>query len=301
MPLYADPTDIALIQGIRDRGSIAAAARSMPLSPAAAARRLTRLENHIGGPLVNRGSRTTTLTPLGKRYARWGAEVRALWDSLPDHPDDPGTDTVYVAVLGAALGPNGGAILEEVRHRYPSVRLVEMPVTARTIGDPIAGGADIVFGQLLGDEERELGWETRVTGEWDRAVVVPAWSDYADADRLAPTEVDGPWLYSPAGDRRHAKWMDDTPVAEAPRDIVVDTPWRVAGAVEISGRPGLHTMMAAPYMRTPGTAWVPLQGQGRGVKIGVGIRAGDTRAVVRSAFDLAGMCHGAANLDDLDA
>lgn len=294
-----DTTNIALVQAVGREGSIAAAARSVHLSPAAAARRLTTLENHIGGPLVNRGSRTTTLTPLGERYARWGAEARALWDSLPDYPDDPGTDTIYIAVLGAALGPHGGAILEEVRHRYPSVRLVEMPVTARTIGDPIAGGADVVFGQLLGDEERELGWRTQVTAEWDRAVVVPAWSDYADAERLAPTEVDGPWLYAPAGDRRHVQWMDDTPVAEAPRDIVVDTPWRVAGAVEVSGRPGLHTMMAAPTMRTPGTAWVPLQG--RRVQIGVGIRAGDPRPVVRTVFELAGLCHGAATLDDLDA
>ncbi|MEU0242309.1 LysR family transcriptional regulator [Nocardiopsis sp. NPDC006198] len=294
-----DAINLDLVLAIREQGSIAAAARRLHLSPAAAARRITALENEIGGPLVTRGSRTTTLTPLGERYARWGTEARALWDSLPDHPDDPGTDTVYVAVLGAALGPHGGAILEEVRHRYPSVRLVEMPVTARTIGDPIAGGADIVFGQLLGDEERELGWQTRVTGEWDRAVVVPAWSDYADADRLAPTEVRGPWLYSPAGDRRHEEWMSDTPVAEAPRDIVVDTPWRVAGAVEVSGRPGLHTMMAAPSMRTPGTAWIPLQG--RRVKIGVGIRAGEQRPVVLTAFYLAGLCLGAANLDELDA
>ncbi|MGX1841375.1 LysR family transcriptional regulator, partial [Streptomyces diastaticus] len=206
-------TNIALIAAIRDRGSIAAAARAVHMSPAAAARRITAMESEIGGPLVNRSARSTDLTALGRRYLTWGADARSRFESLPDYGDDNATRTVYVAVLGMALGPVGPAIMDEWRARFPTTTLVEMPVTSHSIGDPLAQGADIVFGQLLGDEAQALGWQTHVTARSERAVVVPAFSDYADAPGLTPPELeDEHWLYALAGDARHARWMSDLPV-----------------------------------------------------------------------------------------
>nr|WP_281256391.1 LysR substrate-binding domain-containing protein [Nocardiopsis flavescens] len=252
----------------------------------------------MGGPLVTRSGTDTRLTPLGQRYLAWGSDAQRKFDSIATADDDDDVTPIYVAVLGAALGTTGPAILAEWRARFPGRRLVPMPVTAQSIADPLAQGADVVFGQLLGDEPAALGWQTHVTTSAPRALVMPREWDQADADMLTPPEVaDLPLIYATAGDARHAQWMNDLPVHEGPRDTAVTTPDAVARAVEITGRASLHTMAAAPTMATPDTAWVPLAG--RPLDIGVAIHP-DAPPAVRALFDLARLCHTLDDLDSLD-
>lgn len=51
-----------------ENGSIAAAARTKGMSPAAVSQSLSRLESHLGVRLISRTTRSMTLTENGKRY-----------------------------------------------------------------------------------------------------------------------------------------------------------------------------------------------------------------------------------------
>ncbi|MGH8089592.1 MAG: LysR family transcriptional regulator, partial [Stenotrophomonas sp.] len=70
-----------ILQSIRsfirtaDAGSLAAAARTLGISPAAVGQNIARLETHLGVRLFNRTTRTLALTEHGARYL---AEVRHI-------------------------------------------------------------------------------------------------------------------------------------------------------------------------------------------------------------------------------
>lgn len=70
-----------ILQSIRsfirtaDAGSLAAAARTLGISPAAVGQNIARLETHLGVRLFNRTTRTLALTERGARYL---AEVRHI-------------------------------------------------------------------------------------------------------------------------------------------------------------------------------------------------------------------------------
>ncbi len=70
-----------ILQSIRsfirtaDTGSLAAAARTLGISPAAVGQNIARLETHLGVRLFNRTTRTLALTERGALYL---AEVRHI-------------------------------------------------------------------------------------------------------------------------------------------------------------------------------------------------------------------------------
>lgn len=69
------PAHLVLIHYIGQRQSLAGAARALGLSPAAVTQQLARLEQVVGAPVVERGSRGAHLTDLGAMLAAEGAEV----------------------------------------------------------------------------------------------------------------------------------------------------------------------------------------------------------------------------------
>ena len=89
-----DP-DYALFVRVVANGSIAAAARSLGLSPASASRRLQRLEARLGARLVQRTTRRLALTPAGERFH---ADVVAILAAV---------EAAEARLAGAAAVPAG--------------------------------------------------------------------------------------------------------------------------------------------------------------------------------------------------
>ncbi|MES0863723.1 LysR family transcriptional regulator [Ruegeria sp. SCPT10] len=61
-------SSIAAFVQVAEHGAFNEAARAMDLSPSAASKAVTRLEDHLGVKLLNRTTRSVSLTPEGERY-----------------------------------------------------------------------------------------------------------------------------------------------------------------------------------------------------------------------------------------
>ncbi|MDC6128083.1 LysR family transcriptional regulator, partial [Burkholderia gladioli] len=86
-------SDFAFFVQLAKLGSLSGAARSMGLTPPAATKRLGILEARLGARLVNRTTRSISLTPEGETYARYAArileQVREMEDAIAGTPADP--------------------------------------------------------------------------------------------------------------------------------------------------------------------------------------------------------------------
>src|SRR5919106_4574436 len=89
-----DVRRLRVLREVALRGSIAGAAESLRFTPSAVSQQLAKLEREAGVPLVERGSRSVSLTPAGwrlvdhaeailDRLARAELEVRALAGEPP--------------------------------------------------------------------------------------------------------------------------------------------------------------------------------------------------------------------------
>ncbi|MEX3629835.1 MAG: LysR family transcriptional regulator [Burkholderia sp.] len=132
-------------------GSLSGAARSMGLTPPAATRRLGILEARLGARLVNRTTRSLSLTPEGETYARYAArileQVREMEDAIAGTPADPHGRLRVNATLGfgrTTIAP----LVSEFAKRYPHVD-VQFVVTDKPV-DLVEGGFDMAirFGEL---------------------------------------------------------------------------------------------------------------------------------------------------------
>jgi LysR family transcriptional activator of dmlA len=132
-------------------GSLAAAARSLDLTPPAATKRLAQLEARLGVRLVNRTTRRISLTNEGETYlahaTRILASIREMEDAVAGSRAAPKGLLRVNATLGfgrTAIAP----IVSEFARRYPQVE-VQMEVTDRPV-DLVEHGFDLAirFGAL---------------------------------------------------------------------------------------------------------------------------------------------------------
>jgi DNA-binding transcriptional LysR family regulator len=138
-----DP-DYVLFARLVTAGSIAAAARSLRLSPAMASRRLARLEARLGARLVQRTTRRLALTPAGEQFH---ADVVAILAAV---------DAAEARLTGEAAAPAGllrvsaptsfGRLhvaphLHHFLSAYPEVRL-SFDLSDAFV-DLVAGGVDV--------------------------------------------------------------------------------------------------------------------------------------------------------------
>src|SRR5689334_14679376 len=75
MSKLPDFEGLALLAKIAEERSFAGAARAMNLSVATVSRAISRLEERLGGRLINRTSRKLALTDFGQRLAERAARV----------------------------------------------------------------------------------------------------------------------------------------------------------------------------------------------------------------------------------
>ncbi|WP_321840181.1 LysR family transcriptional regulator [Paraburkholderia bannensis] len=131
--------------------SLSGAARSMGITPPAATKRLGVLEERFGTRLVNRTTRSVSLTPEGETFARYAAQileqVREMEEAIAGSPSDPHGRLRINATLG--FGRNTIApLVSEFARRYPHVD-IQFVVTDRPV-DLVEGAFDMAirFGEL---------------------------------------------------------------------------------------------------------------------------------------------------------
>lgn len=132
-------------------GSLAAAARALDLTPPAATKRLATLESRLGVRLLNRTTRSISLTSEGETYLRHATRILAEITEMEDEvAQGRGTPRGLLRV-NATLGFGRTTIaplVSSFAQRYPEIE-VQVEVTDRPV-DLVESGFDLAirFGAL---------------------------------------------------------------------------------------------------------------------------------------------------------
>jgi LysR family transcriptional activator of dmlA len=132
-------------------GSLAAAARAIDLTPPAATKRLAALEGRLGVRLLNRSTRSVSLTSEGETYLRHATRILAEITEMEDEVAQGRATPRGLLRVNATLGFGRTTIAPLVSNfaaRYPEVE-VQMEVTDRPV-DLVESGFDLAirFGAL---------------------------------------------------------------------------------------------------------------------------------------------------------
>ena len=132
-------------------GNLSAAARAMDLTPPAATKRLSQLEQHLGVRLVNRTTRTSSLTPEGETYLHYATRILAELREMEDAVSSTRSVPRGLLRVNASLGFGRTVIaplVSSFAQRFPQVE-VQLDVTDRPV-DLVALGVDLAirFGEL---------------------------------------------------------------------------------------------------------------------------------------------------------
>jgi len=144
-------SDMQFFVLVARHGSLTAAARAIDVTPPAATRRLAALESRLGVRLVNRTTRSISLTSEGETYlehaTRILADIREMEDVVSQGRATPRGLLRVNATLGfgrTTIAP----LVSSFAKRYPEVEL-QMEVTDRPV-DLVESGFDLAirFGAL---------------------------------------------------------------------------------------------------------------------------------------------------------
>ena len=73
--MVSAPNEMSIFERVVERGSFAAAAEDVGLSPSAVSKLITRLEQRLGVRLINRTTRRLALTAEGEVYLERAREI----------------------------------------------------------------------------------------------------------------------------------------------------------------------------------------------------------------------------------
>lgn len=141
-----DLNDMVYFAEVAERGGFAAAGRALGIPKSRLSRRVADLEAQLGVQLLQRSTRSLSLTPAGELYLRHCLAMRdaaqAAAEAVAQVQTEPrGTVRIScpVTLAQSSLGP----LLPRFMQRYPAVR-VEMIVLNRPV-DPVEEGVDIAL------------------------------------------------------------------------------------------------------------------------------------------------------------
>lgn len=141
-----DLNDMVLFTEVVQRSGFSAAARHLGMPPSRVSRRLSRLEAEVGVRLLQRTTRSLSLTPAGEVFLR---HCQAMRDEA---------EAAYAAVAQVQQEPRGllriscpvtlahtvlSTVFAQFLIRYPQVEL-EVEVSNRVV-DPVADGIDVAL------------------------------------------------------------------------------------------------------------------------------------------------------------
>ncbi len=143
-------SDLEFIVMLARHGNLSAAARALDVTPPAATKRLAQLERRLGVRLVNRTTRSLSLTSEGETYLQHASrilgDIREMEDIVSSSREPRGLLRIN-ATLGfgrTTIAP----LVSDFAKRYPQVE-VQMEVTDRPV-DLVESGYDLAirFGAL---------------------------------------------------------------------------------------------------------------------------------------------------------
>lgn len=150
--MKSEPTsDMQFFVLVARHGSLAAAARAIDLTPPAATKRLAALESRLGARLLNRTTRSVSLTSEGETYLRHATRILEEIKEMEDVVSQGRATPRGLLRVNATLGFGRTSIAPLVSAfavRYPEVE-IQMEVTDRPI-DLVESGFDLAirFGAL---------------------------------------------------------------------------------------------------------------------------------------------------------
>ncbi|MGH8819283.1 MAG: LysR family transcriptional regulator, partial [Achromobacter pestifer] len=132
-------------------GSLSAAARELDLTPPAATKRLALMERRLGVRLVNRTTRSISLTNEGETYLSHAVKILADLRDMEDAVSSNGVMPRGLLRVNATLGFGRTVIaplVSDFAKQYPAVD-VRLEVTDRPV-DLVESGFDLAirFGEL---------------------------------------------------------------------------------------------------------------------------------------------------------
>ncbi|CAG2155664.1 HTH-type transcriptional regulator DmlR [Cupriavidus yeoncheonensis] len=132
-------------------GSLSAAARELDLTPPAATKRLALMESRLGVRLVNRTTRSISLTNEGETYLAYATRILADLREMESVVSSSGAEPRGLLRVNATLGFGRTTIaplVSEFARRYAHVE-VQLEVTDRPV-DLVDSGIDLAirFGKL---------------------------------------------------------------------------------------------------------------------------------------------------------
>jgi DNA-binding transcriptional LysR family regulator len=195
-----DPHHLRLLRELGDRGSVAAVARAMHITPSAVSQQLNTLQRQAPVPLTERHGRRLVLTDAGRALAAAAVEVMAALDraarAVGDHLDAPDTPVSVAAFHSAGLAWFGPLIRRLAETGGPPVRCADEDV------------AHAGFPALVGDYDLVLAHRLPHSPAWpaDRLTVIELITEplyvamsadhpLAARDRLTAAEAGAwPWI-----------------------------------------------------------------------------------------------------------
>lgn len=207
-------TGLSVFVAAVEMGSLAAAARSLGMTPAMAGKHVAAIEATLGARLLYRTTRKLHLTDAGRDYYR---RSRHILDSVDEadravsqlQQEPRGTLRIAAPTTFGAL--HLGRPVAEFMRRYPDVR-VEMSLEDRFV-DLVAGGFDLAI--RIGSLPDSSLVARRFAESRMMACAAPAYlaekgrpsapSDLRDRDRLAFSRASsaGDWSFTDDAGRTH--------------------------------------------------------------------------------------------------
>lgn len=147
-PLRAD--DLLVLLTVSRTGRYTAAAQRLGLNHTTVARRITALEQSLGGPVLVAGVEGWRLTSRGERAVAAALEVEAAMAGIRD--DAPGERLAGVIRLSATDGFSGfvaAPAMAALRRRHPDVSLELIATTRQASQHPVGSDLQVVVGRPL--------------------------------------------------------------------------------------------------------------------------------------------------------
>jgi DNA-binding transcriptional LysR family regulator len=138
--------EMGVFERVVERGSFAAAAQDVGLSPSAVSKLISRLEQRLGVQLINRTTRRLALTAEGRIYLARSREILAAIEAAESEIASARTSPrghLRVHAPPVMIGDHFGPGLSEFSARYPRLT-IEFLVTNRAI-DLVAENVDIAL------------------------------------------------------------------------------------------------------------------------------------------------------------
>ena len=168
MNAISDLNDLRLFAGVVEHGSYTAAARSLGLQTSKLSRRIRALEEELGVRLLNRTSRSLSLTETGRQFHQHClalvAEAKAAKD-IVDRTRSKPQGTVRIACAVALLESGISTMIARYIHDNPDVQIL-LDATNRRV-DVVEEGLDFAIRVRLPPLEntdlavRQLGLSVR--------------------------------------------------------------------------------------------------------------------------------------------